>query len=173
MKYIILLRGVNVGGRTIKSPELKSCFEKVGFENVQTVLATGNVIIESNDKPEKLKLIIEKSLTSSFSYQAQVCVLSVEKLSEIVANYPFKDASAEYHRYVIFKDETPDAAALAAVKLEDKLESIQTGDHVIYWRVLKGHTLDSDFAKQSAKTATKIFSTTRNLNTLERILQKA
>jgi uncharacterized protein (DUF1697 family) len=172
MKYIALLRGINIGKRTIKSDELKSCFEKAGFAGVQTVLATGNVILESGDKADKLKQNIEKLLESKFNFPVKVKVMDAGKLAGIIQNFPFQDAGSEYHRYVIFKDEQLDASELATVRLDDKLEAIQPGENVIYWRVLKGHTLDSDFARQSAKAAAKTFSTTRNLNTLEKILAK-
>ena len=54
MKYAVLLGAVNVGKRTVKSDALKIAFEKGGFENPQTVLATGNVVIQSAKKPEIL-----------------------------------------------------------------------------------------------------------------------
>ena len=48
MMYAVLLGGVNIGGRTVKSDELKQSFIKAGFKNPQTVLASGNVIISSD-----------------------------------------------------------------------------------------------------------------------------
>jgi uncharacterized protein (DUF1697 family) len=172
MKYAIFLRGINIGGRTLKSVDLKQCFEKAGFSGAQTVLATGNVLIESNENPERLKQTVEKMLESTFHFPVKVMVVNIKKLTEIVNNFPFQDAGPEFHRYVIFKDKQPDAAMLATIKLDGNLEVVQSGEHVIYWKVLKGRTLDSDFAKALAKTAAKNFSTTRNLNTLEKILAK-
>ena len=170
MKYAVLLRGVNIGGRKVKSQELKDCFTKAGFSNPQTVLATGNVVISSKKSPEQLKVQIETSLLAAFNFPIEVLVIGCDKLARIVKHYPFNNVGPEFHRYIIFKDapsEPPD------MELERELEAVQSGDEVLYWRVLKGHTLDSDFAKQSARTARARFSTTRNMNTLEKILAKA
>lgn len=168
MKYVVLLRGVNVGGRTVKSAELKDCFVRAGFEDAQTVLATGNVIISSNKTAQELKPEIEGFLLASFGFPITVCVIGEQKIAKITADYPF-DNNPDFHRYVIFKDS---AVELPNLKLNNKLEAVQLDDSVVYWRVLKGHTLDSDFAKLSAKVAAKSFSTTRNLNTLEKILTR-
>lgn len=172
MKYVALLRGVNVGGRVIKSAELKNCFEDAGYKYVQTVLATGNVIFTSGKDASVLAPMIEKMLEATFKFSIKALVISAQELAEIVRDFPFNDASTDFHRYVIFLPDQPDSQMLARLILDYKLEAIQPGDKVIYWRVLKGHTLDSDFAKQSVKSVQNSFSTTRNLNTLEKILAK-
>ncbi|WP_394993096.1 DUF1697 domain-containing protein [Emticicia sp.] len=46
-KYIAFLRGINVGNIRIKMPDLKTAFEKMGFQNVATYLQTGNVVFDS------------------------------------------------------------------------------------------------------------------------------
>lgn len=170
MKQIVLLRGVNIGGRTVKSDELKACFAKAGFKNPKTVLATGNVIIESNENTKKLKTQIEHFLLSDFQFPILVLVVSIEDFKEILVNYPFTNLSEEFHRYVIFKDRK---ATITEMQLDENIEGIKSGGNVLYWYVLKGHTLDSNFAKQMAKTAKAEFSTTRNLNTLNRIIEAA
>jgi uncharacterized protein (DUF1697 family) len=174
MQSIILLRGVNVGGRVIKMAELKECFEKNGYKKVQTILQTGNVIIESPEKnSDKLKKKIESQLTEAFHYSAKVWVLSPEKMEAHIEQYPFGNFGTEYHRYIIF---TSNGSEKELVKnsppLDDKMEAIQAGDGVMYWRVLKGNTLDSIFGKYLGKVSVKDFTTTRNMNTLEKILAK-
>ncbi len=170
MKQIILLRGVNIGGRKVKSAELKACFAKAGFKNPQTVLATGNVIIESDLDPEKLRPQIEEWLLKTFDFSIKVVVFPIEQLMIIIENYPFTTIDETYHRYIIFQDKNIEKPH---IELDNAIEDIRVNGNVIYWYVLKGHTLDSPFAKHLAKVSKKEFSTTRNINTLNKIIKKA
>ncbi|MGH2643214.1 MAG: DUF1697 domain-containing protein [Chitinophagaceae bacterium] len=174
MQYIILLRGINVGSRTIKMEELKKCFEKAGYSNVITVLQTGNVIIDSKEKnTDKVRKAIELILVETFNYPAKVLVITSELLNAVIKQYPFTNYGSEYHRYIIFTENGFEKEVLTLEKELDKsIEDIKTGKDVVYWRVLKGHTLDSAFGKYMAKAATKHFLTNRNVNTLEKILAK-
>lgn len=174
MQYIILLRGINVGGRTIPMAELKTCFEKAGYRKVQTILQTGNVIVESPEKKAAtLRTGVESLLSKTFGYPARVLVLTPETLHTLIGNYPFTGIGSEFHRYMIF---TEDGFEKELVKqagtLNKSIEEIKAGKDVVYWRVLKGNTLDSDFGKLMGKAAARHFMTNRNLNTLEKILVK-
>ncbi len=173
-RYVVLLRGINVGGRIIKMADLRTCFEKAGYQKVATVLQTGNVLLSSDQSADRLQPAIEALLQKSFHYPARVLVLNSSKLQEVVDAYPFKNSNEDYHRYVIFaelgfeKHLTLDAAGL-----DEDIESVQAAKDVLYWRVQKGHTLDSAFGNQLAKLSSKLFVTNRNINTLQKILQKA
>lgn len=175
MRYIILLRGINVGGRNLKMAEVKACFEKAGYKNVLTVLQTGNVILESKEKSkDKLCRHVEKILSDAFGYPAKVLVIEPFRLKEIIKDYPFGNKTPEYHRYAFFTEKGFEKElAEQAGPLDESLESVRPGMDVVYWRAMKGHTLDSRFGKYIGKAATKHFLTTRNLNTLEKILAKS
>jgi uncharacterized protein (DUF1697 family) len=169
-KYVAFLRGVNVGGRVIKMAELKTCFEKAGFKDVKTVLQSGNVIFESAKKQPALKSEIEKLLTKTFNYPAKAQVYSLDRLARIVKDYPFASQD-DYHSYVIFLENGLEKDLVADVsQLDKKLEQIKSGQGVVYWRVQKGMTLKSHFAKLLTKSKYKDFNTNRNLNTLQKIL---
>lgn len=174
MQYIVLLRGINVGGRTIKMAELKSCFEKNGYQKVLTILQTGNVIMEAEEKnAAKLQKKIEQELTSTFNYPASVLIITPKQLQNVIAQYPFTTYGPEFHRYVYFTEKGAEKDILKNCgTLDDSIEAVSAGENVIYWRVLKGSTLDSTFGKYTAKAAKKYFLTNRNSNTLEKILAK-
>lgn len=174
MQYIILLRGVNVGGRTIKMAELKSILEDNGYTHVQTVLQTGNVILNSTEKNQvKLKSKIEAVLQKNFNYPAEVLVTTPPDLQKVISDFPFKNTGSDFHRYIIFTENGFEKKLIKDCgNLDKKTESVQAGDRVAYWTVLKGFTLDSDFGKYLAKASTKNFTTNRNVNTLEKILAK-
>ena len=82
-RWVALLRGVNVGGRTIKMAELRRALEDAGLENVETILQSGNVMFESADDPGRLKKRLETTLGEHFGYDAKVQVIGREQLSKI------------------------------------------------------------------------------------------
>jgi uncharacterized protein (DUF1697 family) len=61
--YVVLLRGINVGGKnTVPMMGLKKCLEELGFANVSTYLASGNVIVQSDQRATEVKAQIEEAL---------------------------------------------------------------------------------------------------------------
>jgi uncharacterized protein (DUF1697 family) len=169
-KYAAFLRGVNVGGRIVKMAELKTCLEKVGLKNVKTILQSGNVVFDSDqtDIP-KLKQQTEEALTKTFNYPAKVQVVSIEKLRKIIQANPFADAPADYHQYVIFIENDLEAGLVAEAG-KQLGEEVRAGQGVVYWKVQKGQTLKTPFAKLLTKSKYKEFNTNRNINTLQKIM---
>ena len=86
-RYAAFLRGVNLGKRTVKSAELKSAFEAMGFTEVKTLLASGNVLFDA--KPSKgLKAKIEAGLKEQFGFAIGTVLRSVDELEAMVASDP-------------------------------------------------------------------------------------
>jgi len=167
-RYVALLRGVNVGGVTITMADLADLVVGLGYTDVTTVLASGNVLFTSPDGAAAAKSALEAALRTRFGYEAWVHVLTVDAIRELVTAYPFPRESGR-HAYVVFAV-TPDVRAeLLAVELDPSIEHAQAGDGVVYWSVPKGSTLDSALGKAQAKAAYKPWLTTRNLNTLEKL----
>ena len=167
-RYVALLRGVNVGGVAIKMADLAEFVGGLGFTDVRTVLASGNVLMTTSDAAPAAKQALETALRSRFGYEAWVHVLPVDGIRDIVAAYPF-ERSADRHAYVVFAVRDEVRAELLAVQLDPAVEQARAGDGVIYWSVPKGSTLDSALGKAQAKATYKPWLTTRNLNTLEKL----
>jgi uncharacterized protein (DUF1697 family) len=171
MKYVAFLRGVNVGGRNIKMVDLKACFERAGYNKVITYLQSGNVVFESDKNQAQLKEKIEALLSKTFNYPANVQVFSLAELAKIVKDYPFENREG-YHSYVIFiENGLEQELADEVIELPDKLEQVAAGQGVVYWKVQKGQTLKSPFAKLLTKSKYREFNTNRNINTLQKLLQ--
>ena len=173
-RYVALLRGVNVGGVTIKMAELAEVVGGLGtapnhYEDVKTVLASGNVLFTSTDAAADAKHALEQALRARFGYEAWVHVLTVDAIARVVAAYPFP-RSAERHAYVVFAMTPEVREQLLAVPLDPAIEQAQAGDGVIYWSVPKGNTLDSAMGKAQSAARYKPWLTTRNLNTLEKLV---
>lgn len=170
-RYVALLRGVNVGGaNVIKMADLAEVVRALGYDDVKTVLASGNVLFTTTDNSSMAKQKLEAALRERFGYEAWVHVLNQDAVAKIVAAYPYP-RSDERHAYVVFilKSEVRDE--LLAVELDPAVEQAESGDGVIYWSVPKVSTLDSALGKAQGSSRHKPWLTTRNLNTLEKLLQ--
>src|SRR5262245_47437926 len=106
--YLILLRGINVGGKNkVPMAGLKKCLEALGCSNVLTYIASGNVILESDKRAAKLKSQIEAALPETFKLDNElikVLVLTQVQLQTVINNKPkgFGEQPEKYHSDAIF-----------------------------------------------------------------------
>jgi uncharacterized protein (DUF1697 family) len=95
-RYVAFLRGMNLGNRRIKNPELRAEFEQLGFGEVASFRASGNVIFESPSRAEAaLRKAIEAGLAEGLGYEVPVFLRSVTELGEIAAHQPFQSQQIE------------------------------------------------------------------------------
>jgi uncharacterized protein (DUF1697 family) len=167
-KFVALLRGVNVGGVNMKMADLAEVVRGLGYDDVKTVLASGNVLFDTRDAAAAAKDKLENALRERFGYEAWVHVLTVPQVEKLIAAYPYP-RSAERHAYVVFVLKTEVGDELLAVHLDPEIERAEAGDGVVYWTVPKGNTLDSALGKAQSSGKHKPWLTTRNLNTLEKL----
>jgi uncharacterized protein (DUF1697 family) len=90
VRYVALLRGINVGGKTpIKMAELKACVEELGLDDVSTYIASGNVLFESRARDAaKLERTIERAVEKRFRLPVKVVVLDRSAYARIVKAIP-------------------------------------------------------------------------------------
>src|SRR5688500_12178257 len=108
--YVAFLRGINVGGHTVKMDALKKAFEALGFENVSTFIASGNVIFESSaKKTETLEKKIETALEKELGYEVATFLRTDKQVAAIAEHDAFpKEKSKEGDtRYVVFLRAAP------------------------------------------------------------------
>ena len=167
-RYVALLRGVNVGGITVKSADLAEVVRGLGYDDVKTVLASGNVLFTTGEPASTATPRLEAALGERFGYEAWVHVLTAEAVAAIAADYPFA-RSDDRHAYVVFVVKPEVRAELLATELDPEVEQVAEGDGVLYWTVPKGSTLDSAFGRAQAVARHKPWLTTHILNTLEKL----
>jgi len=112
-KYVAFLRGINVGGHTVKMAELKKAFEALGFRNVRTILASGNVVFEvAGGDRAALARKIEAALGKRWGFDIPAAVRSAEDLQALVAADPFKGivVTLETRLYITFLGEKTDSS---------------------------------------------------------------
>ncbi|HVQ84166.1 MAG TPA: DUF1697 domain-containing protein [Mycobacterium sp.] len=171
-RYAAFLRGVNVGGVNLKMAEVATALTDAGFANVRTILASGNVLLESSAGVAAVRKKAEATLRKRFGYDAWVLAYDIDTVRAAVDAYPFEREVEGYQSYVTF---VADAGVLDELaELSDGAgpgEKISRGDGVVYWQVPKGATLDSTIGKTMGKPRYKSSTTTRNLRTLAKVLR--
>jgi uncharacterized protein (DUF1697 family) len=172
--YAVFLRGVNVGGITIRMAELKTALKSRPFSGVKTLLASGNVVLASDLSPAGVKKEFEACLRESFGYDAWVVVLAADRVGELVAACPYPADDASTHTYLTLGS---DAGVLAELyEAGSGLDGAQVtvlGPEALAWLAPAGGTLDSPFSKLSSKPKYKASTTTRNLRTMIKVRDAA
>ena len=98
-------------------------------------------------------------------------VLPLDAIRRIVDAYPFERGRDGWHDYAIVAVRSEVREELLAVELDPEAERAAPGEGVIYWTVLQGSTVDSRLGKVQAAARMKPSITTRNLNTLEKLVR--
>lgn len=90
--YIALLRGINVGGHhKVPMAELRSLLERLGFENVSTLLNSGNVVFQTTENEgSKLEKLLVQKIGQEFGFEVPVMVRRREEIEELMSKKPFK-----------------------------------------------------------------------------------
>ncbi len=176
MRYLALLRGINVGGRNIiRMPDLRRVFEAVGCGAVTTYIQSGNVLFERRiENPAKLSLAIETALAAEFACALPVVLLSRDQLGRVVTAPPpgFGAEPALYRYDVVFLK--PPALALSilpTIALKDGVDEAVALNEVLYLRRLTERASQSRFAKLTQHPAYGSM-TVRNWNTTKALWQR-
>jgi len=108
-KYVVLLRGINVGGnKIVPMAQLKKALEKEGYENVKTLLASGNVLLDAKaSSPDALTKSLAALLEKTFGFPIPTLVRPFSEVEKLVAKDPFKDipVTKDTRLYVTFLPE--------------------------------------------------------------------
>jgi uncharacterized protein (DUF1697 family) len=173
-QYLVLLRGINVGGNNIiKMADLKACFESMDFEDVVTYIQSGNVVFKAAEKDKaKLTTKIEGVLSERFSYKSRLVTVAYKELKKVVEEAPIgfgKDLD-NYRCDVIFlKEPLTVKEAMKNVRVREGVDNAYAGKTVLYFSRLT--------SRASQSYLTKIITlpmyqnmTIRNWNTTTKLL---
>lgn len=176
-KYIAFLRAINVGGHQVKMDQLRSLFEELGFTNVETFIASGNVIFDAKStKSKSLESKIEKHLLKSLGYEVTTFIRSVSELAAIAKYEPFSpdDIEVETHTlYVAFLAEPLAKAAISnLLSKASAIDGFHVNDREIYWLYRRENGESKFYGTFLEKTIGKLPVTVRNVNTVQRLAKK-
>lgn len=164
--YAAFIRALNVGGTSvIKMEDLRRQFEKAGFANVKTVIASGNVLFESKGSASSVTKAI-----SSIGYTA--FVRTIAEVQRIAAYEPFprKQLAAEGHElYIAFLEKGPAADAIRKLMaLTSGADDFRVHGTEAYW--LRDRNSKSSLPSGNVfEKCLGVKATVRNVNTIRRI----
>jgi uncharacterized protein (DUF1697 family) len=172
--YLSLLRGINVGGRNpVPMARLRGLLEELGYSDVSTYIASGNVLLRSGKTPAAVKAEIEAALPRAFNLHSErvdVLVLTLAELRGVVADKPegFGEQPAKYLSDAVFLIGIDAAEAMQVFNPRPGVDKVWPGDGVIYSQRLSAQRTKSRLGKIVGTPAYKSmtirsWSTTLNL----------
>jgi uncharacterized protein (DUF1697 family) len=175
-KYVAFLRAINVGGHTVKMDHLRSLFEKLGFANVETFIASGNVIFDSTSKSSKaLEKKIEGYLQETLGYPVATFIRSIAELARVSQYKPFADSdlnAAGHTLYIGFMADTPSDSAKANLRsLATKVDDFNVDGREVYW-LCRSKFSESQISGALLAKTLGMPATLRNATTVKKLAGK-
>jgi uncharacterized protein (DUF1697 family) len=173
--YVVLLRGINVGGKNkVPMSALKQCLEDLSFTHVTTYIASGNVILKSDRRAREIQAQIEAALPKKFKLDSdliRVLVMTSDHLRALIASKPrgFGEQPGKYHSDVIFLMGISPAHAMSVFDPREGVDKIWSGNGVIYSRRLSSLRTKSRLNKIMVTQAYKAM-TIRSWTTTTKLL---
>jgi len=171
-KYVAFLRAINVGGNTIvKMDALRTQFESLGYENVQTYIQSGNVIFETEEKDAvALEDRIERQLEKGLGKSIQLFVRTMREIESIAKKPPFSPKENETLHIVFLKSKPGKKGEQALVSFISEADDFNIKGREVYnLRYDRGKSI---FSNNFIEKTLGIAGTTRNLNTIQKIVEK-
>ena len=172
-RYVAFLRAINVGGRVVKMPVLKRLFEELRLAEVETFIASGNVVFSSPSEAARLEPIIEARLQQTLGYSVVTFLRTTADVEAVAGSDAFDGPLPPGGRlYVGFLRESPSASARNRLKaLSSAKDALAVHGRELYWRcavpstesILSGAVLEKVLGQPA---------TLRNVNTIRRLAAK-
>ena len=175
-KYVAFLRAINVGGHTVKMDHLRGLFEALGFANVETFIASGNVIFDSTSKSTKaLEKKIEIYLQETLGYAVATFIRSTSELAAIAAYKPFSDAELNADGnslYIGFMADSPGNTVKENLRsLASTVDDFHLAGREVYC-LCRGTFSESEISGTRLAKTIGIPMTLRNVTTVRKLAAK-
>lgn len=172
MRWAAMLRGINLGKRQLKSAELKAAVEGLGFTDVKTLLASGNVVFTADETDAAaLERRLHDTLFEATGLKSEIFVRSPEQMAAVAAADPFPEATRERPSFVVvvFHRAPVDPAGIARLaELHDGPERMHAVDRELYIDFPDGQGR-STLHPAMGKAKLDPVNTARNWNTVLKI----
>src|SRR5262245_14539694 len=170
-RLVALLRGINLGSkRRVAMADLRALLEELGYTEVRTVLASGNVVFTG--RAAKARETLEKALAERFDMDIDVVIRTMDELHAVIDADPFKDEVDNATRYfVAFLDTEPQAERLAELAEEDFApDKFEARNREVYACCPEGMQ-NSRLMKALGKPGLAGTATVRNWSTVNKLLE--
>lgn len=174
MRYAALFRGINVGGHNkIKMDELRKMFESLGFENVKSYIASGNIAFDTKKtKDSSLTRKLEEAVTKKFSLEIDIVIRTTAEIESAIKQNPFeKEHTDDTKLFLVFlKELLPKEKADLLLSNNNEKEKFHVNGRDIFALSKKGF-INSILAKKYIDNKLKTPSTARNWRTVNKIAE--
>jgi uncharacterized protein (DUF1697 family) len=173
-RQIALLRGINLGSRNrVSMPDLRAALEAAGYEDVATLVQSGNIVLTSTKKPKTLEREISELVLDEFGVESATVVRTRDELAEVIERNPIPDGPSVPKLFqVTFFSGEPDAERVAELAAQDfgneRVEVI--GREAYAWH--PDGIQKSKLARELGKRL-RADGTARNWNTVTKLLELA
>ena len=175
-KYIAFLRAINVGGHTVKMDQLRKLFEELGFSNVETFIASGNVIFDSAFKSTPtLEKKIESFLHKSLGYPVATFLRTPDELASASRYKPFPKlkADAGHTIYIGFMSGEPEKESQTKlIAAATEIDAFHVHGREIYWLCRAKKFSESTFSGARLEKTLGRATTLRNSTTVRKLVDK-
>lgn len=177
--YVILLRGINVGGKNkVSMVELKHHLEELGFSEVITFINSGNVIVQTKLNAKTSIEKIEGMLPKKFNLDSsiiRIAALDHKAYKKVLEQAPkeFGKDNENYRYYVLFLMGVTANEAMKEIDVREGVDAAWQGDYAIYYRLpsLKSPNATKSYLNKVAQKPLYQFITIRNWNTTTKLLE--
>ena len=161
--YIVLFRGINVGGKNlVPMKELASVLEKANYQNIKTYIQSGNVVLQSEQKPDNIaSLVMER-----FGFETEVMILEETEFNAAVSNNPFESAKGKAIHFYFCRDE-PDINTDKLEKYKSPSEEYHISGKIFFLFAPEGIGRSKLVANLESCLGVPV--TGRNLNTIRKL----
>jgi uncharacterized protein (DUF1697 family) len=175
-KLIAFLRAINVGGHNVKMDDLRKLFEELGLSNVETFIASGNVIFDAPaEDVQALERRIEGYLRSALGYEVATFIRSAPELAAIVEYEPFTASELAVEGtslYIAFLHAPPsDEAQAKLMAFRTDVDDFHFHGRELYW-LCRTRLSESKFSGALLEKTLKMPSTMRNSTTVRKLAAK-
>lgn len=167
MKYIALLRGINVGKeRRVEMKKLKTLFESLGYSNVSTYINSGNVIFEGKGKQQEIREILELNFKKEFGFDILTLVKTEKEMIRIVEVIPknWKNDITQRSDVAYLFPEIDSKKTIDDLPIKKEFMDIRYVKGAIFWNVDRKNYNKSHLNKIISHNLYQ-FMTVRNVNT--------
>ncbi len=173
MKYVALLRGINVGGNNkVEMKKLKALFESLGFDDVVTYINSGNVVFGSKKvSPKTLAKKIETAIENEFGFTVAVLVRDEKNIATVAKKIPAAWVNnAEMRTDVLFLwSEIDNPKIVKEFEVNAGIEHLKYIDGAVVWNIKKKDYNKSRVPKIMLRKDVYKNITIRNVNTLRKL----
>lgn len=169
-----LMRAVNVGGKgSLPMAQVREMLTEAGFDNPETLLASGNALIGTKLSPEKTEAAFETAIVERFDFKTDVLVRDVDQLKAAVAGNPFGDFARATPNWLIvyFIRGEPDGDIASLEPYCTKGEKVAIGPGCLYLAYEDGSGT-SKLSNAVIERKLKVRGTGRNWNTVGKLVAK-